>query len=261
MLMSDFYPLGAFEGSRLKVRVAACNIDTIERMFADFFKDPGAYRIVPELDADSGEYVHKLHGCKPPIAEWGVFVGAICYMLRSALDNLVCEMVIANGNSITNKTMFPIFETQAGFRDRAVGSGGNKMLDGLNNDQIALVEAAQPYAQVVGYWGGDPLWILHQLNNIDKHRHIPFGAGVLDNRTIESAPSGGEIFAVRRIVAYDGAEVARGKEPMNMEPTCSREICFYHATPDIIRWKPVAPTLRAIKKRVDAIIDSFGQHI
>jgi len=113
-------------------------------------KDPkdGCYIIQPYLI--KGEY---------PIP-WGFLTGEVAHGLRSALDNIAWSLAIKRDT----KTCFPIFIKR--------NTEFIKRLERLRNDIRADVEAVQPYNRPNGQERSHPLWILNNIDIIDKHRII-----------------------------------------------------------------------------------------
>ena len=94
-------------------------------------------------------------------------IGDCAQNLRSALDYLIYEIVIANGGKPTEKHAFPVCKTYDRFRDLR-----NKRLAGVPGSTVTLIESLQPYFDGKPY-KSDPLYIIDELANINKHRHIP----------------------------------------------------------------------------------------
>jgi hypothetical protein len=96
-------------------------------------------------------------------------VGDYFHNLRSALDHLVFQLAILNGagQDSASKTMFPVYLTAKkfhNFTDRYVTPF-------ISATALAEIEKLQPYA--AGNAGRDDiLWVLSQLDIIDKHRLI-----------------------------------------------------------------------------------------
>ncbi len=97
-------------------------------------------------------------------------IGEYLHDLRSGLDHLARQLVLKNKGTPTEKTCFPVKATDPGTnkngKPRAPGVSG-----GVSVPARALIRSAQPYQ-----WGTryieHPLWVLHQLWNIDKHRDV-----------------------------------------------------------------------------------------
>src|SRR5665213_1563927 len=94
-------------------------------------------------------------------------IGDYIHNLRSALDHMVFQLALLNGSGedSARKTAFPIYltpQTFGNFADRRVAPF-------ISSSALAEIEKLQPYA--TGNAGeGDVLWILSQLDIIDKHR-------------------------------------------------------------------------------------------
>jgi len=121
------------------------------------------YSIVIERDPQTRETLYRLKRDLFIPCGFRAMAGDILQNLRSALDYLVCGLVIANGRKPTTKTMFPISDItpvspkyEESFRGK---------VEGMREDAIDLIRTIKPYKG-----GNDVLWRLHRLNNIDKHR-------------------------------------------------------------------------------------------
>jgi hypothetical protein len=96
-----------------------------------------------------------------------IIVGDCLQNLRSSLDYLVWELVIAAQGDPGEKSEFPICGTPKGFKD-AIGRG---FLSNVPPAAITEIEALQPYHHGQ-HWEKDVLWVLNKLTNINKHRRI-----------------------------------------------------------------------------------------
>ena len=125
---------------------------------------------------------------RPPSDPISLLIGDTLHNLRSALDNLAYSLASAYTQPLSQKiadaSEFPIFgdEDRQGNtgvggslfnqRDRrgnpARGSGLSK-IEGWDPGAQTVVEGLQPYKQGKDF-RTDPLWILHELDRLDKHR-------------------------------------------------------------------------------------------
>ena len=111
------------------------------------------------------------------VLRWGAIIGEIVHDFRSALDNLVWQLVILNGGHPDASHSFPIREEEPskGFAvemrrewmDKS-GRARHGPLLGVSDEALAIIEACQPYKREDGI----VLIRLHALWNIDKHRHL-----------------------------------------------------------------------------------------
>jgi hypothetical protein len=96
-----------------------------------------------------------------------LILGDCLQNLRSSLDYLVGELVLAANNVPDENHQFPICESLERFKSQC----GRKRLDGIPVEAQALIESLQPYHCPQG-WNFSSLWILNELCNINKHRHV-----------------------------------------------------------------------------------------
>ena len=107
-----------------------------------------------------------------PSRECRLAFGDAIHQLRSSLDHITYEMVrqVTTDVSVLRKVDFPIFVDQALFDNQ---SRSVKLLrQYLRPEQFAAIEGTQPYKRKPSAPETDPLWILSELDNIDKHRTI-----------------------------------------------------------------------------------------
>lgn len=106
---------------------------------------------------------------KEPIpSRFGFIIGDCFQNLRSSLDYLVRELVIAAGNKPTDREMFPICKTPKGFK----GAVERGQLEGIPADAFKEIESIQPY-NLGDDWEKSTLWVVDELTNINKHRRVP----------------------------------------------------------------------------------------
>lgn len=79
--------------------------------------------------------------------------------VRSALDYIAYQLVLADTGEAKEQTQFPIKGTPPQFRREAT-----RRVAGISPEHLALIESVQPYNGVA--WTG----ILNELSNRDKHR-------------------------------------------------------------------------------------------
>jgi hypothetical protein len=165
------HPLsGPFE----KLRRAAVRIQDLDRQI-DEFRFENKYGIVVSELEPCGEYyaLRAVAKSEPPL-EWGVIVGEIAHNLRSALDNLMWQLIIANGldpENLDPKKPYPAFPIFKFFKDQN-GSGfcneGVRHVARLRPEHAKWIEENQPYN--TSDVNQSCLWLLHEINNADKHR-------------------------------------------------------------------------------------------
>lgn len=101
-------------------------------------------------------------------------VGGVVHNLMSALDHLVGQLVLENGRKLTGDEAFPIYAremTTIQFRRHTKSRIGN-----CSDAARDLIEQLQPY-QKGDDANKDPLWIIKELDRLDKHQRINIVGG------------------------------------------------------------------------------------
>ena len=94
-------------------------------------------------------------------------IGDLLQNLRSSLDYLIWELVLAAKNKPTEKNMFPICSTPEAFSQQLA----RHRLDGVAAEAVTEIEALQPYHSGKGT-NGNVLAMVDDLCNINKHRRV-----------------------------------------------------------------------------------------
>lgn len=246
---------------RRKVNRAKHHIEELDGRIRAFFNDgPAPYPVIRKEEPETGDLTFKLGKCSPIPDDFPTIIGDVLQNLRTALDHLAWQLVLANNRTPTGQTAFPIAENLEKFeamRDRKV--------EGMSQDAIDKICALKPYGG-----GNEDLWGLHELNNVDKHRllfvvgaaHIGIGVDVSKFFRNISVPSqyfilkpadyawplkdGTELFRIMK-----QARDAHGDE----NPTFTFQIAFGDA--EIMKGEPFIPPLHQLANLIDAIITSF----
>src|SRR5580704_5743005 len=94
-------------------------------------------------------------------------IGDCVHNLRSALDHLAFQLAVLNGKEVEAETAiaFPVYWTQSQFDNFA----DRKVAPFIHHKALAAIQDLQPY-KTDNPPGISPLWVLSQLDNIDKHR-------------------------------------------------------------------------------------------
>jgi hypothetical protein len=154
--------------ARLKLQRAKLHLDALNAE-VDSADRGGLYGMVCEPDAQPGHYLIK--AVKTGAEEtWALIIGDYLHNLRSVLDHIVWQLVVANGGTPTNDTKFPVAESGPDWFDR---EAAKRQLKGVHPQAVAAIRTLQPFPP---HYDGEPklspLWLLQKLNNIDKHRLI-----------------------------------------------------------------------------------------
>src|SRR5258708_5776051 len=148
-------------GVRAKIERANQHVRDLKSAIQAFRdSDPYGFRI--EDDLKSGDKVHRLHIRQETPNSFALLIGDAVHNLRSALDHLAWQLVIANSQvpkSGPGGAQFPIYDPPPIPKP----SQGKKQ--GISADAQKLIEAAKPYKG-----GNVGLWTIHQLDITDKHK-------------------------------------------------------------------------------------------
>lgn len=138
------------------------HLKLIETRIADFF-DSDPYSVLTDSHPELGVY----HAClvypkKLPGRELALMVGDCVHNMRSALDYIAWEL--AGASIADTETMFPIYETDIGFRKNAP-----RRIKRLPPDAQTLIERLQPSNR---RYGGHRLALsaINKLDATDKHK-------------------------------------------------------------------------------------------
>lgn len=159
--------MNKLDGIYAKINRAGDQIDSLTADMDRFCTDI-RQSIVREVCEDSDEQAWVYRGETPrtPI-EWSVRVGEILHNLRSALDHLVSQLLLANGQEPSRQNSYPIVN------DESEWSKNKDRLKGVTPRVETIVERLQPYTGGINLpFDVRAFGTLHTLCNIDKHRHL-----------------------------------------------------------------------------------------
>lgn len=131
------------------------------------------YSVSEEIERETGNYVVVADplGYKPD-PEWAVSLGHILHDFRGMLDYLAWELTRKFSgpppvplDRAWEHVQFPIFNKQGKYH-----SMSRRYIWGIDPKLWTAVEQEQPFANP----DREPLWVLHKLNIIDKHRRLNF---------------------------------------------------------------------------------------
>jgi hypothetical protein len=150
-----------------KTERAKLHLDALRLAVADFCED--SHSIVIDEESERDQVRYRIHLKQPH-----VFIYLICgdYLqcLRTALDQAVWSLINQQTGADSEASEFPVFEKPLNAKSRG---RFNAKTDGLSGAAIDYIESLQPYNLAPGIQlSASPLWCLHELNRIDKHRRI-----------------------------------------------------------------------------------------
>lgn len=164
--------------------------------------DSDPYKVTVDTNDQRTEYVYRLnYRTQPDLIRWGLIVGDCLHNMRGALDHLVYLLAIAaSGKSPPPgefRLAFPITNEPKYFNTSRIAA--------LSDAAKRVIEDAQPHE---GRNPMPPLWLLAQLNDIDKHRMLALMASAMDEPRIDIGPHRGGPWQVLANFGplHDGAE-------------------------------------------------------
>jgi hypothetical protein len=254
----------SLRGPRLKLDRAKKHLNDLEEGVNRFFEtDP--YELFVEDNLEAGQRQHKIRRVDPVPDALGLIAGDVIHNLRSALDHLVWQLVIANGKKPDDmRTEFPVWSKEAGFKKGKPGRA-----KGISKEALNVLYGLKPYQG-----GNDALWLLHQLDIVDKHRLLLAVASVAKGVVIDFGGLANEWFDKAPGEAFEPVKIGiNAAEPEILAPNIvvfgqplgSNEhddveitiaVSLDEAT--IPRGEPVVETLSQLSSFVNEVIDLFA---
>lgn len=257
----------SLDGPRARIARAAEHFEEINATVNAFVDaDPYLLRLKRHPD---GWYVSEIREITKGDADlFGLVFGDFLHNLRSALDNLVWQLVIFNGctpSGGTGGNAFPICSSWPRFLDSMF------RLRGVALDHVAFIEALQPY-EGRNEPVHEALRVVHHLSNVDKHQIIHQSLVIPTGREInvrEGKSAGGsdagevDIGFHEREPMKVGAEVSWGRlrrvtEPKQGEVDVDSEFTMEIAFGDQVL---LAKSLPGIGVEIGAVIEHFAPDI
>ncbi len=164
--------MNALDGVYAKLDRARVHARELEQRI-ECLIDPDKYRFVPQPNGEPCEKVFRIDDLPVVGQDLSAILGDCILNIRSSLDHLAWQLAKRDGWDACpvdepQKIKFPIYHSD---RDKH-GKHKPARIYGVRDPAVKdAVEVIQPYKrQVLGEAKRDPLWILNELCNIDKHR-------------------------------------------------------------------------------------------
>lgn len=163
-----------------KLKWAQVHLETLYASVDEFIRQK-PYKFTDDYDANTREYRVRVERTKDFPSEWPLWLGDALYNLRSSLDHIVYAIARKADSSIDHTSVeFPIVRTFDDFegnkaRNIQVAKGVRALM--RVPIPVAAMDAIRDLQPYQGRYGDDgshthPLWRLHHLNRVDKHRHF-----------------------------------------------------------------------------------------
>jgi hypothetical protein len=160
------------DGVRAKLSRANGHRHAIEDLVERWTEDK-PHEFIHDDESQPGWTILSIRIRQPPPIELGVIVGDYVHNIRSALDQLVWQLVIKNNSVPGRHNEFPITFTEDHFIEKAITGTRTRpgMLAGVADTPVTFIKRCQPYER-----GDDapshPLAILQGLWTADKHQAV-----------------------------------------------------------------------------------------
>jgi hypothetical protein len=248
------------DGPRIKIERAKKHIYELDAEIGAFLKrDP--YRVFTEEEAETGDKVWRVQVSKQPPPRWSAIVGDAVHNLRSSLDLLVNQLVVAPAKP-TDETAFPIGWTVKDYEAKAL-----RITKGVSDTAKDMIAALKPYKG-----GNNALWRLHRLDITDKHRLLvavgaahrniilPFpdmGQDMSQNPSLVLTPDDRQFPLKHKVEIFRVAKAARLEGDQDYDDL---KFTFQIALnePGVIEGEPVLPALHELADLVNGIVAAFG---
>lgn len=172
----------------LKMHRAKAHIDDLADS-VETWLGSDAYTISEEVEPQTGDHVLRAHITKPLDPGWPLTVGDAVHNLRSALDHIAYQIALdgyqaqhPNGTiplGHQRRIMFPIVAASNDPK-LSVDEFYRQVIKGqlryVPPDPAAVIETLQPYKRSPDDPARDLLWVVNELDVIDKHRKLTSAA-------------------------------------------------------------------------------------
>jgi len=159
--------MASLESVRNKHNRARSLFDEYNREVVAYYKtEPGEFYIHPDSTETHHMWAYRTREPIPP--QFALIAGDFLQCLRSCLDYLVWELVLAAGNEPNKNHMFPITMKEKTFQDDLKRG----RLAGVDPAAIELIDKLQPYHLSEADRERSTLAAINELTNVNKHQRI-----------------------------------------------------------------------------------------
>jgi hypothetical protein len=192
-------------------------------------------------------------------------IGEVLQNLRSALDYIVCALILSNGGELTRYSGFPIALDADEYKRTRV-----RHIQGMRQEAMDAIDATKPYKCN----GTRTLWVLRRLNDRDKHRLLvaaaigynvtriqlrprSFIVGMGRMQTLGSSLWNVDVTPTDRMFPLKNGHVFF-TQPIDVteEPKFAFDVAFNE--PGVIEGEPVLPAVNELMQLVPSIVKSLS---
>jgi hypothetical protein len=268
-------------GIRAKIERAKKHVSDFNSAW-QLFRATDPYGYIVDFDAQTGHNVYKIkiHREIPEIIP--LCIGDAVHNLRASLDYLAWQLVDISGGTPGSHTYFPISKTEAKYKASSPGK-----VNGMGSQFVNMIDALKPYEiGDNGQAGNSGLWILSELDIVDKHRMMLIAAFHINLVSVGFRPKPGNAMGIqtefwqtlaplnglrpgedpgphwrlRFPMLEDGQEFARSiasNHPWEMQIDIDLSYDISFVEPKVVEAEPVLPMLTQLATLVESIVKIF----
>ena len=159
----------SLDGPYAKLDRAREHLDTLRREL-DRAEAVNAYRAVEEFNSEERRHIWRLKVDSTVVERLSVVAGDVVHNLRSSLDHLVWQLILKAGRQPTKTAEFPIYLSKSPPPRECFDKAGRRKIHDVPDEAKDIIESVQPYHSAKP--SESDLWLLNELDNIDKHRTL-----------------------------------------------------------------------------------------
>jgi hypothetical protein len=199
-------------------------------------------------------------GYRAPELRLHTLVGEFLHDLRSSLDHLVWLLVLLNHGRPTERTTFPILRADPTPNAQGV-QAPPRVAGGVSRTASAVIEDAQPYKWQANYMR-HPLYLLHELWNVDKHRHIVAKGSRLDELTIPDRTPRFDFTLGFDAVTEDGAEISLvpSDPAVKVNPQTTLQVMIDEPNKGIVEY-PLSQALKEMRLATRSVVMQVDERV
>jgi hypothetical protein len=147
---------------QFKIERARRHVAELNSAVGTFFES-NPYKVGTKRDPQTRKLIYYVESVRATPISFSTITGDVIQNLRSALDHLALQLFLVgtNGASGGRHIYFPIAPGAAEYK-----SSVSRRIKGMRQDAVDVLNVIEPYKG----GKGNELWVIHELNNIDKHR-------------------------------------------------------------------------------------------
>jgi hypothetical protein len=245
----------ALDPARGKLERAHESILSLEGEIEIFLQE-GSGSVIPKDDQAAAQEAVKHHTSRIIPGRFSILVGEIVHHLRSSLDHVAWQLSSQQKRlSDPSGIEFPIFCSKP--MDKSATRRYQRKIEGVGEHGRKIIDALQPYNRDPAFLltgpVNDPLWIVHEMDRIDKHRELIITLGAFDVAVSGMADIYLMLYRQDDLPEEDVVGLGRSFDPDSKVTT---QVAFHEF--GALRMQPVIPGLSKLTRYVNRVLDVFA---